>query len=184
MMKKLLSLNIFTVLLALTLSAQANAGFWERNSAFKTYKSCQKVPIVEFEGTIAEAALATEELSTLVFALQTAGLVDTFLGEGNFTVFAPTNEAFGNVPGVVLDAILANNDLLTGVLTYHVTDRMRDPRYSWRAKEVKTLNGQSLFFNRGEMGAQVNNSNVIGCQGIATTNGIVWLIDSVLLPQF
>lgn len=160
-------------------SVPAQASWKER----KTYLQCLRTPVAHFDGTIAEAALATPDLSTLVFALQQANLVDVFAGEGNFTVFAPTNAAFAAIPSDQLNALLANNDLLTAVLTYHVAVGHYDPRRAFNPFELETLQGQSVFLNRGPNGAQVNNSDVT-CQGVRTKNGLVWIIDSVLLPQF
>lgn len=148
------------------------------------FVTCLKTPAVQVDGTIVDAAVATPELSTLVFALQTAGLVDALQGEGPFTVYAPTNDAFDKIPGVILDPILADGNLLTAVLTYHVSPSEHlDPRRTFIPREISTLNGQTVFFNRGPDGPQVNQSNV-NCQGVRTSNGDVWLIDSVLLPQF
>ena len=147
------------------------------------YFACATTHPVEFDGTIAEAAIATEALSTLVELVVAAGLVDALNGEDPLTVFAPTNEAFENIPDTVLGAIGADVDLLTAVLTYHVVPGLKDPRWTYRKiREVETLQGQTLFFNR-DSGPQVNQSNV-ACQPVHTTNGIVYVIDSVLLPQF
>ena len=70
--------------------------------------------------TIVDKAVATERLSTLVTAVQAADLAGTLSGEGPFTVFAPTNDAFAALPEGTLDAVLADKDALTGILTYHV----------------------------------------------------------------
>ena len=154
---------------------------------YNNFIQCLRTPKIRFHGTIVEAALATPELSTLAFAVQAAGLVDVLNSPGPFTVFAPTNDAFEAIPEPVLSAILADNDLLTGVLTYHVslgTGRWKDPRRALLApRERNTVQGQTVFFNRNNAGPQVNQSQV-NCQGVKTDNGVVWFIDSVLLPQF
>lgn len=178
--------------LGLLLTATAHADDYKNRSGvdrhtWNSYIQCLRTPKIRFHGTIVEAAVATPELSTLVFAVQEAGLVDVLSGPGPFTVFAPSNDAFGAIPEDVLGAILADTDLLTAVLTYHVSagaGRWNDPRRAlWRPKERHTVQGQSVFFNRSNDGPQVNQSNV-ACQGVKTDNGVVWLIDSVLLPQF
>jgi uncharacterized surface protein with fasciclin (FAS1) repeats len=145
---------------------------------------CANTPIVEFNGTIVDAAIATPELSTLVTAVQAAGLVEALSGDGSFTVYAPTNDAFANLPEPILNALLAEPEtLLREVLFYHVSmDGHRDPRVA-RLREIPTVNGQTVFFNRGVSGPEINQSNV-SCEGVRTTNGDVWIIDSVLLPQF
>ena len=147
------------------------------------FKSCLKTPLVEFNGTIVDAAVATPALSTLTSLVINAGLVGALNGPGNLTVYAPTNDAFEKVPGALLTAIGSDNDVLTAVLTYHVVAGPGDPRRSPIPREVVTLQGQSVFLDSDRGEAQVNQS-VAACQGVRTTNGTVWIIDSVLLPQF
>lgn len=122
----------------------------------------------------------------LADAVVAAGLASTLSGPGPFTVYAPTNAAFQKIPPAVLSAITSDTSLLTAVLTYHVTPgkgRDLDPRLVFSTpKEVPSVQGQTVFFSRST-GPQVNQSNV-ACQPVRTTNGVVWLIDSVLLPQF
>ncbi len=156
-------------------------------SSFNNYYECYKTPAVEFPGTIVEAAIATPALSTLVTAVLAADpAVAEALGnpEASLTVYAPTNDAFAAVP--ILDLVVANQELLTSVLLYHVTPGVEphyDPRWVYnKAFEVDTLNGQTVFYNRNG-GPQINQSNV-ACQPVKTTNGVVFVIDSVLLPQF
>jgi uncharacterized surface protein with fasciclin (FAS1) repeats len=184
------SLKIAALAAAISLSAAAVAdtaksGAYGAESK-RDYLSCIGKPAVDFPGTIVDAALATPELKSLADAVVAAGLVGTLSGKGPFTVYAPTNAAFAKIPPSVLSAIAADPALLTAVLTYHVTPgkgRYLDPRFTFSgAREVPTVQGQTVFFNRGQ-GPQVNQSNV-ACQPVRTTNGVVWLIDSVLLPQF
>lgn len=146
-------------------------------------RTCLKTDPVQFQGTIVDAAVATADFSTLVGALQAAGLVSALQGPGPFTVFAPTNAAFGKIPAPLLQAIVGDTQLLTGVLTYHVVPMDTRPRRSSRAKEVDSLQGQSLFLSVYEDGGRVNQSN-IACQAVKATNGTIYVIDSVLLPQF
>ena len=93
------------------------------------------------------------------------------------------NAAFEAIPAEILSDIVADPAILTAVLTYHVSPGKADPRRAWFPRERGTLQGQTVFFNRGRQGPQVNQANV-QCQGVKTDNGIVWIIDSVLLPQF
>lgn len=152
-------------------------------SSATSFYQCLKTKPIKFDGTIAEAAQATGDLSTLVFALQEAGLVDALNGGGHFTVYAPVNDAFAALPPDVLNPILADKDLLAAVLLYHVAEGRKDPRRAFIPKQVTSLFGQTVFLNRNSNGPRVNNSNV-ECQGVKTSNGTVYLIDSVLLPQF
>lgn len=160
--------------------------YWWAKNHKSDYFACATTPPVKVEGTIVDAAVATPALSTLVGAVVGAGLVDTLNSPGPFTVFAPTNDAFANIPASILTPIVGDVDLLTAVLTYHVVagaNRHIDPRWVYRrAVEVETVQGQTLFFNRNG-GPQVNQSNV-SCQPVHTSNGVVYVIDSVLLPQF
>ena len=173
MFRRIFMAIIYAGVLSLSVPNVYAAGFF----------NCFRTPLIDVHGTIVDAAVATPELSTLVFALGEADLVDALAGPGPFTVYAPTDEAFAAIPTDVLSAILADIDILTAVLTYHVTAGKADPRRSFRPKEISTLQGQTVFFNRGRNGPQVNQSDV-SCQGVRTDNGIVWLIDSVLFPQF
>jgi uncharacterized surface protein with fasciclin (FAS1) repeats len=112
-----------------------------------------------------------------------ANLTGPLSGKGPLTVFAPTNDAFAKVPAPLLGLIGGDINLLTTVLTYHVTPGHVDPRKSLMTSQVKTLQGQTLFVGYDADGASVNQS-VAACKGVQTTNGTVWLINSVLLPQF
>lgn len=157
------------------------------NNGYSAFFQCLYTDAVRFDGTIVDAAVATPALSTLVDLVVAADLASVLAGEGNFTVFAPTNDAFAAIPAGILDTIGSDVNLLSAVLTYHVlprAGRSNDPRRVFnRVAERTTVQGQSVFFNRSEDGPQVNQSNV-SCQAVKTDNGTVWIIDSVLLPQF
>lgn len=169
--------------LAAVLAAAAAVPAHASTSVLQRYLQCKHTTLTEFPGTIVDAAVATPELSTLVSLVQAANLVGPLSGKGPLTVFAPTNAAFGKVPPALLNVIGSDVTLLTGVLTYHVTSGSADPRRSLLPSQVTTLQGQSLFLVYDANGASVNQS-VAACKGVKTTNGTVWLIDSVLLPQF
>lgn len=151
--------------------------------SLSAYLQCRNAPITEFPGTIVDAAIATPELSTLVNLVVAANLTGPLSGKGPLTVFAPTNAAFNKVPPALLGLIGSDTGLLTSVLTYHVTPGTVDPRRSLLPHQVKTLQGQSVYVGFDADGASVNQS-VAACKGVKTTNGTVWIIDSVLLPQF
>ncbi len=144
---------------------------------------CLKTAPVDFSGTLVEAAVATPALSTLVALLQAANLVGALSGPGPFTVFAPTNDAFAKIPAPVLSAIGGDIGVLSAVLTYHVTAGAADPRVPRRPLETATLQGQTLFLAAPE-GKPMINQSTTACQAVKTSNGTVWVIDSVLLPQF
>lgn len=150
--------------------------------SYSDYRSCKNTKLTDFNGTIVDAAIATPDLSTLKDLVIAADLAGALSGPGPFTVFAPTNDAFAKVPGAVLSAIGSDIPTLTSVLTYHVTSGLKDPRKSLWPREVKTLQGQTVFLDY-DKAPQINQSNA-NCQGVRTNNGVVWIIDSVLLPQF
>jgi uncharacterized surface protein with fasciclin (FAS1) repeats len=136
---------------------------------------------VASSGTIVDIASANESTSTLVAAVSAAGLVDTLNGEGPFTVFAPTNEAFAALPAGVLDALLLpeNKDVLTQILTYHVV-----PGTVMAADitdgDVATVEGQTVTLSTAD-GVTVNGANVIQAD-IVADNGVIHVIDAVILP--
>lgn len=179
------AVTIAAAFLVVAPAALADEGKWQPQQG-REYFRCAATPAVHFQGTIVDAALATPDLKVLADAVVAAGLAGTLNGPGPFTVYAPTNAAFQKIPAAVLSAITSDTSLLTAVLTYHVTPgttRNFDPRLVFTTpKEVPTVQGQTVFYSRGT-GPQVNQSNV-SCQPVRTTNGLVWLIDSVLLPQF
>lgn len=132
--------------------------------------------------TIAAAAAATPDLSTLVSALQAADLVETLEGEGPFTVFAPTNEAFAAIQPTV-DNLLkpANKDELTKVLTYHVVPGTYTSADLKNGQKLKTVEGQDLTVSIKDGTVKVNDATVEKAD-IETSNGVVHIIDGVLVP--
>lgn len=147
------------------------------------FAKCLSEPAVKFDGTIVDAAIATPALSTLVTAVVAADLVETLANADNVTVFAPTNEAFNNIPGAILSDLLADVDALTGVLAYHVAPGNRDPRVRLTATRVETLAGQSIFMHR-KGGYPMVNDSIVSCTPVRTNNGTVYVVDSVLMPQY
>lgn len=148
-------------------------------------KQCLSASLTHFDGTIVDAALATPSLSTLADAVVAAGLADALSGEGRLTVFAPTNDAFAAIPPAILDSIVSDTAILTEVLTYHVLPRAIDARRAiGRHYALKTLQGQKVFVRNSRRHGPTVNQSGFNCNGVLTSNGVVWIIDSVLLPQF
>ncbi|MGI9658429.1 MAG: fasciclin domain-containing protein [Gaiellaceae bacterium] len=130
---------------------------------------------------IVDTAIAAGDFSTLVAAVQAAELVDTLKGEGPFTVFAPTDEAFAALPEGTLDDLLLpeNKDQLAAILTYHVvpgTVLSTDLADG----QVATVNGEEVTIAVTD-GVTVNGANVVTAD-IETSNGVIHVIDAVLLP--
>jgi uncharacterized surface protein with fasciclin (FAS1) repeats len=139
------------------------------------------------DGTIVEVAAGNPDFTTLVSAVQAAGLAETLSGEGPYTVFAPSNEAFAKVPAATLQTLLdpANKDTLTKILTYHVVAG-QVMAADVAPGEVVTVEGQPFT-------VQVEGSNVYIVDGkgnraavvttdVEASNGVIHVIDSVLIP--
>ena len=137
---------------------------------------------------IVDIAAGDPNFSTLVAALQAAGLVDTLKGPGPFTVFAPTNAAFAALPAGTLDSLLLpeNKDTLTSILTYHVVPgQITAGDVLGTRQTVATVNGATVDVNglvgKFGTGVRVNDATVIAAD-IFATNGVIHAIDKVLLP--
>ncbi|MCU0300514.1 MAG: fasciclin domain-containing protein [Candidatus Nanopelagicales bacterium] len=133
-------------------------------------------------GTIVEVAAGNPDFTTLVAAVEAAGLAETLSGEGPFTVFAPTNEAFDALPEGVLEALLLpeNKDALTSILTYHVLgDEVMAADVT--AGDVETLEGSTITITT-EGGVKVNDANVTATD-VDASNGVIHVIDAVLVPE-
>ena len=130
---------------------------------------------------IVDTAVAAGSFKTLATALQAAGLVDTLKGPGPFTVFAPTDEAFAKVPKADLDALLKDKAKLTKVLTYHVVPGRVMAADVAKLKDAKTVEGGLVKFDTSA-GVKVNGATVVKAD-VAASNGVIHVIDSVILPQ-
>ena len=129
---------------------------------------------------IVDTAVAAGNFKTLATALQAAGLVDTLKGKGPFTVFAPTDEAFAKIPKDQLDALLKDKAKLTSVLTYHVVPGKVMAK-DVKAGKVKTVQGSELTVTTTG-GVKVDSANVTTTD-IVADNGVIHVIDSVVLPK-
>src|SRR5512144_2013449 len=130
---------------------------------------------------IVTTALQAGGFTTLAKALTAAGLVETLQGPGPFTVFAPTDEAFAKLPAGTLEALLADKAKLTKVLTYHVVPGTVMAADVVKMSSAKTVEGQSVTIDT-RSGVKVDNANVVKTD-IVATNGVIHVIDAVILPQ-
>ena len=130
---------------------------------------------------IIDTAVGNPDFTTLVTALKTAELVDTLSGTGPFTVFAPTNEAFKKLPPETLDAALADPEKLKTILTYHVVAGKVMSADVMKLTEATTVEGRMLKIDTTS-GVQVNDAHVTSAD-IECTNGVIHVIDTVLLPK-
>ena len=129
---------------------------------------------------IVDTAVGAGQFKTLATTLQAAGLVDTLKGPGPFTVFAPTDEAFAKIPKAQLDALLADKAKLTAVLTYHVVSGKVMAK-DVKAGKVRTVQGSDLTVATAS-GVMVDGAKVTATD-IAADNGVIHVIDSVIMPK-
>lgn len=135
------------------------------------------------EKDIVDTAVAAGQFKTLASAIQAAGLVDTLKGDGPFTVFAPTDEAFAKLPAGTVEDLLKpeNKDQLVDILTYHVVPGKVEAADVVKMDEAKTVNGKMVDIKIKDGTAMVNDAKVTKTD-IAASNGVIHVIDTVILP--
>ncbi len=133
---------------------------------------------------IVDVAAGTGTHNTLVTAIKAAGLVETLKGKGPYTVFAPTDEAFAKLPKGTLDDLLKpeNKAKLTQILTYHVVpSKIMSGDIAGKKAQPKTVEGAALSVDASK-GVKVNNATVTAAD-VAASNGVIHVIDTVLMPK-
>ena len=161
-----------TVLLALAAAPMALA-----------YGSCAtKAQPASATPDIVAVAAGNSDFSTLVAAVQAAGLVETLQGDGPFTVFAPTNDAFAKLPAGTVENLLKpeNKDQLVAILAYHVVPAKVKAK-DVQPGEAPTVNGAPIAVSVDYGKVKVNNANVVATDVMAS-NGVIHVIDQVILP--
>jgi uncharacterized surface protein with fasciclin (FAS1) repeats len=136
------------------------------------------------QANIVEVAASNDSFSTLVAAVKAAGLVDVLAGEGPFTVFAPTNEAFAKLPEGTVEDLLKpeNKDKLVAVLAYHVVPGKVMAADVVKVNSATTVQGSDITVAASAEGVMVDNANVV-MTDVAASNGVIHVIDSVILPS-
>jgi len=129
---------------------------------------------------VASAAAQSPALSTLVTAVQQAGLVETLNNAEDITIFAPTNDAFAKIPPETLNAVLADKKALTDILTYHVVGQRSTPA-DLESGSLTTLQGGTITTAKAGDTYTANDATVL-CGNVQTRNATVYLIDTVLMP--
>jgi uncharacterized surface protein with fasciclin (FAS1) repeats len=129
---------------------------------------------------IVDTAVTAGSFTTLVAAVKAAGLVDTLKGAGPFTVFAPTDEAFAKLPAGTVDALLQDIPKLKKILTYHVVSGKVMAADVVKLKSATTVEGSDVKIDASS-GVKVNDSTVV-TPDVAADNGVIHIIDTVLLP--
>lgn len=134
-----------------------------------------------FAKDIVQTAQDNGNFGTLVVALKEAGLVETLKGKGPFTVFAPTDAAFAKIPKEQLDALLKDKAKLSKVLTYHVVPGMVMAK-DVKPGAVKTVEGQSITI-KSEGGKVMADNAVVTMTDVKADNGVIHVIDAVIMPK-
>ena len=137
---------------------------------------------MEKQFDIIDTALSVGNFSTLAAALGAAGLIETLKGDGPFTVFAPTDEAFSKIPPETLSELLQpeNRAKLTAILTYHVVSGRVSADEVTDLESATSLQGQTLKISTKD-GIRINDANVL-TPDVQATNGVIHIIDAVLIP--
>ncbi len=132
---------------------------------------------------IVEIASGNKDFSTLVAAVVAAGLAETLSGNGPFTVFAPTNEAFAKLPAGTVEELLKpeNKAKLASILTYHVVAGKVLSKDLSNGQKAKTVNGQEITVAIGD-GVKIENATVTTAD-LEASNGVIHVIDSVIMPK-
>ena len=139
--------------------------------------------LADMKKDIVDTAVDAGSFTTLVAAVQAAGLVETLKGEGPFTVFAPTDEAFAALPEGTVDTLLLpeNKDQLIAVLTYHVVPgKVMSGDIAGKTMDVATVQGANIAVDATN-GVMINEATVISAD-IEASNGVIHVIDQVILP--
>ena len=133
---------------------------------------------------IVDTAVSAGQFNTLAAALDAAGLIDTLKGDGPFTVFAPTDEAFAKLPAGTVENLLKpeNKDQLIAILTYHVVPGKVKAADVVKLDNATTVNGQDVAIQVADNSVRINDANVIKTD-IGASNGVIHVIDTVILPS-
>jgi transforming growth factor-beta-induced protein len=164
----------------------AKSGECTKSASACTEKSAAVMASANYDKKkdIVDTAVAAGSFNTLAAALKAADLVDTLKGEGPFTVFAPTDEAFAKLPAGTVETLLKpeNKDKLKGILTYHVVAGNVKAADVVTLSEAKTVNGKAVTVKVTDGKVFLNGSTQVVKTDIETTNGVIHVIDTVLLP--
>ncbi|NBF39666.1 MAG: fasciclin domain-containing protein [Spirochaetes bacterium] len=134
-------------------------------------------------GDIVEVASNAGSFNTLVAAVEAAGLVETLQGEGPFTVFAPTDEAFGKLPDGTIPALLEDPETLAQILTYHVVPGRVFSGDVVNIDDAGTVQGQSIGVSVMDGSVMLNDTSTVTATDVLATNGVIHVIDTVIMPE-
>ncbi|ERM80449.1 hypothetical protein P872_21810 [Rhodonellum psychrophilum GCM71 = DSM 17998] len=181
-MKNLRILSLAAAVIASSFAVSCNNA--PKEEATEEIVVVEEVAPVEAPNTVVDIAMGSTDHTTLVTAVAAAGLVETLNGTGPFTVFAPTNAAFNALPAGTVETLLKpeSKEKLTGILTYHVVAGNVMAADLSDGQVVTTLNGQELKVSIKDGKVMINGANVTAAD-LAGTNGVVHVIDAVLMPK-
>ena len=177
-------MRLLTMLLAFTLLAAACS---DDDAADSTTTDPVTTEAEETSASVVDLAIEAGQFSTLVAAVEAAGLVETLEGDGPFTVLAPTDAAFEEAftaLGITAEELLADTDTLTAILTYHVLPQAADSQLvaTLDGQSVPTVNGEPVDISVMDGNVMVDQATVVSAD-LAADNGIVHVINAVLLPD-
>lgn len=174
---------------AITLTAAACGSDDDASSTTTTEAPTTTAAMTEEPGTIVEVASASDDFETLVAAVTAADLAEVLSGDGPYTVFAPTDDAFAALPAGTVDDLLLpeNKDTLTAILTYHVVEGEVLSSDLTDGQEVTTVQGEILTVGVSDSGVTLtdatgNTVNVVTAD-VDASNGVIHAIDGVLMPE-
>jgi uncharacterized surface protein with fasciclin (FAS1) repeats len=170
------------VILVVAPSLQVQAGNKCHRQAARV-STVAHAKVAAAKADIVDTAVQAGSFKTLAAALKAAGLVDTLKGKGPFTVFAPTDEAFAKLPAGTVESLLKpeNKQKLTDILTYHVVPGSVASADVVKMSSAKTVQGESVKIDATD-GVRINDAKVVKAD-IDCTNGVIHVIDTVLLPS-
>jgi uncharacterized surface protein with fasciclin (FAS1) repeats len=173
--------TILTLFAFFAIASMTSAGSCGSSKAH-THEAKATTTALQGPSDIIETALSDDNFTTLVAAIKAAGLVEALQGEGPFTVFAPTDEAFAELPEGTLEALLKDTKKLASILTYHVVEGAVSSSQVIGLDEAQTLNGQSIAIATKDGQVTINDANVI-VTDILCSNGVIHVLDKVILPS-
>jgi uncharacterized surface protein with fasciclin (FAS1) repeats len=166
----------------LALTSLAACGGAPADDAATTADSTSMAAEAPVAQDVVETAIAAGTFNTLAQALTAAGLVETLKGPGPFTVLAPTDEAFAKIPEADLQALLADKDALTKVLTYHVIAGNVPSTDVVNLTEATTVEGRKITIAVVDGKVVINGNSTVVTPDVAASNGVIHVIDAVLMP--
>jgi len=171
------------IVLAMTLTLAVSLAAYAGNCKTAAKKHVTQKVAAHKPADIVDTAASVDDFSTLVAAVKAAGLVETLKGDGPFTVFAPTNDAFAKLPEGTVESLLKpeNKEKLISILTYHVVPGKVMAKDVVGLSSAKTVQGSKIDIKVKDGAVMIDNAKVVKTD-IETSNGVIHIIDSVILP--